>query len=362
MKIKKIIITVLVLVAVALLGIKGKSILQKRKNEVAEASVPQVEKITVPVVYAKEGSLRKHQSFLATLLADKSIKLSTKLTGFVEKVYVSESQHVKKGEVLVRIDATEVRSGIEALRSTLSAQKNDLAVAKTIFNRNKKLYDMGGVAKEKLDLSRAALGAKAAMVENTIQKIAQLRHQLSYLKIVAPFDGVVDTLLLHEGDLAAAGKPILALSSDEKKLVFSFAPSQKSTITKGQKVFVDNVSVGYVKTLYNVSINALATAEVSLEKEIALPIGSNLNIEVLTSLVQGCVVPSDTLLHKKEGVFVMVYEHESFKSQKVSVKMQEGEKAVILPCPANPVAQASEVKLAALGAYEKVEITGEKHE
>lgn len=54
------------------------------------------------------------------------------------------------------------------------------------------------------------------MLKNTQEKIDSLTHQLSYLGIRAPFDGVVDKLMLHEGDLAATGKPILALSNGKK--------------------------------------------------------------------------------------------------------------------------------------------------
>ena len=34
---------------------------------------------------------------------------------------------------------------------------------------------------------------KEVVIENSIQRIEQLKHQLSYLKIVAPFDGEIDT-------------------------------------------------------------------------------------------------------------------------------------------------------------------------
>jgi len=357
---KKTIVTVVTLIGVVALGIKGKGLLEKRREQVANEPVAAVEKLTMPVVYAKEGTLAQKEGFLAQLLAQRSIKLSTKLAGYVEKLYVEEAQAVQKGDPLVKIDATEIKSNIEALGSTLAAQKNDLAVARSIYNRNKKLYDVGGLPKEKLDLSLAALNAKASMVENTKQKIVQLKHQLSYLKIVAPFDGIVDTVMLHEGDLAATGKPILSMSSLSQKLVFSFAPALEGKIKKGDPVFWNNEYVGDIKTIYNTAVNGLSSAEVALEKDIHQAIGSNLNIEVQTNKMQGCVVPADTLLHKKEGVFVMAYENGRFTPQPVSVKMEVENSAVIVPCTTKPLAKGTEVKLSSLPAYEHVEITGAK--
>ncbi len=359
---KKMIVTAVALAGVVLLGIKGKGLLEERKKEVANAALPQVERISVPVVHAVQGDLQKRATYLATLLSDRSVKLSTKLAGYIEKVFVQEAQTVRKGTPLVKIDETEIRSSIEALRATIAAQQNDLAVARSVYKRNQKLYEVGGLAKEKLDLSRAALHAKASQLENSRQKLAQLKHQLSYLKIVAPFDATVDAIFLHEGDLAATGKPILSLSSGEQKLLFSFASELAESIRAGQRVFVDGEEMGKIKSIYNITKNGLATAEVALQKRIALPVGSNLNIKVETAQMQGCSVPSDTLLHKKEGVFVMLYADGRFRPQKVSLMLEDAGKAIISPCPGEPLAQASEVKLAALPAYDHVIVTGVEHE
>ncbi len=354
---KKRVVTLIAVIGIVILGIKGRGLLQKRRAQVADAPIAEAAKLTMPVVRAKEGTIARKERFLGRLLAQKSIKLSTKLAGYVRKVYVQESQFVHKGEPLVEIDAAEIRSSIAALESALRAQRNDLAVARSIYRRNEKLYEAGGLAKEKLDLSRAAMRAKISVVENTRQKIAQLTHQLSYLKILAPFDGVVDTLILHEGDLAAAGKPILAMSSREKKLLFSYAPALQDTIVAGKEVFWNGRYVGKIKTLYNTSQNGLSDAEVALEREIDRPIGTSLDIEVKIDEAKGCVVPSDTLLHKKEGVFVMVYDAKSFEPRRVSVKLQVGNSAIISPCPDKAIAKGTEVKLASLPAFGHVETT-----
>ena len=203
MKNKKIIITVITVLAAVILGVKGKGLLEKRKDAISNEAPPSVAQISVEVVKAKQDTLKNLLSYTAQIFSDKSIKLSTKLAGYVKEVMVEEAQKVKKGELLVTIDAIELQSNIQALTSTLEAQKRDVALAQSIYNRNKKLYQIGGLAKERVDISKVTLSTKRSMLESSRQKIAQLKHQLSYLKIVAPFDGVIDAVLLHEGDLAA---------------------------------------------------------------------------------------------------------------------------------------------------------------
>jgi RND family efflux transporter MFP subunit len=318
--------------------------------------------VSIPVIEGIKGSLSQKEPFIAQILSDKSIKLSTKLAGYIEKVYVEESQKVKRGDKLVSIDAVELRSTIEALKSTLRTQRSDLLLAKNIHERNKKLYNIGGLAKEKLEISALGVESKASQVESTKQKIDQLNHQLSYLGITAPFDGVIDALLLHEGDLAAAGKPILSMSNGKKKLVFAYAPTQANSIHKTQKIIFEDQEIGSIKSLYTTSSNGLLRAEVALSKVMTLPAGTSINIEVLTKEAEGCILPANTIVHKKEGSFVMLYSNKKFVPQKVEIAMQNAKHLLLQQCPAAPVAYGNEVKLAQLPVYSHVNIIGATHE
>lgn len=359
---KKIIVTIIVVLMFIALGIKGKALLKQRQAEIKNETLPAVELITAHVVKPIEGELQNKEPYLAQILSKKSIKLSTRVAGFIEKVYVQESQFVKKTDLLVAIDSIELRSNIDALKATLNAQKSDLALAYRIYKTDKKLYEVGGLAKQRLKMSKVSLNAKEAVVENTTQKLAQANHQLSYHQIRAPFDGEIDTLLLHKGDLAVASKPILTLSAKEKKLIFSYAPTKESKIVKDRKVFVDSKEIGFIKTIYTTSKNALSTAEVALTTEIGLPVGSNINIEVLIAKEEGCIIPKNTILHKKDGLFVLEYKNRAFVLVEIEVKLQSKDKALISTCPNNPIAQASEVKLVNLLAHKEVKIIGEGYE
>jgi len=360
-KLKKIISTIIVIIVVVAVIIAAKTLLEKRKGQIANEALPSVASVTVTVVDPIQGTMQNREPYLAQVTSDKSIKLSTKLAGYVEQVLVEESQKVKKGEVLVRVDETELLSTIQAVKATLATQVSDAKVAKSIYSRNMKLYAVGGLSKEKLDISKVALEAKSSVQTNTKEKILQLEHQRAYLKIVAPFDGEIDAILLHEGDLAASGKPILSMSNGVKKLVFSYA-SHTTSIEKDQWVFAKDQKIGKVKSIYTVSQNGLVSAEVKVISVLDLPVGSNMNIEVLTKESQGCIVPSGTVLHKKEGTFVMGYEEGKFKPLQVTVDMQEADNLLISPCPLTAIAKASEVKLAQLPAYDKVNIIGAQHE
>jgi RND family efflux transporter MFP subunit len=352
---KKIIIGLIALILLVFIAYKGKSLMEERKNEIVNEPLPQKRSLSVHTTNAELGSMKEMQSFLANVQSDKSIKVSTKLAGYIQKIYVEESQKVNKGDLLATIDSEELNSNIAQLKSSMAQQQNDLALARQIYNRNQKLYQVGGLAKEQVDTSRVIMQGKKTVIVTTKEKIKQLKHQKSYLSIKAPFAGEVDSILQYEGDLALTGKPILSMSNGVKKLIFSFVAG-KGSIVKGQKVFIDEQEIGSVKEIKTLAKQGLVQAEVAVNKPLTEPVGSSINIKVLTAEKQGCIVPSDTLLHKTEGNFVMTYKESKFQAMKVQTLMSQENRVMVTPCPTLPIAVGSEVLLAKLPVYGVVEI------
>ena len=211
-------------------------------------------------------------------------------------------------------------------------------------------------------MSAVSLEVKKANIQSLKEKLKSLKNQLTYLTIKAPFDGEIDTIFLHEGDLAVMGKPIISMSDYSQKLIFSYAPTQKITIKKSQKVFYENQEIGEINSIYNTSKNGLVTAEVKLFKEIDKPFGSSINIDVLIASEKGCILPDSTILHKEDSNYVLAFEDGKFVPMKVDITLQNKNFVAISPCPKVPVATANETKLSALPAYNNIKVVGVKDE
>ncbi len=352
---KKFIITLIILGAIVLLVVQSKKLLDDRKAEVDSARPPVAITLQVNTVTPHKGTLVSTERFLAQIQAKKGIKLTTKLAGTIEKVYVHTGQKVHKGDPLITIDSRELRSNITALEGSLVALENDLNLTRSIYEANVELYRSGALPKQKLDQSRVGVEAKAAKVESTRQKVLQLKHQLGYLNLKAPFDGQIDAVMLHEGDLAVTGRPILSMSNGEKKLVFGFVPTLRTHIKPGQPVFAQRKQVGAIRTLYATSKNGLVNAEVALDQPIDLPVGASIEIAVALKAAQGCILPDDTLIHRKDATQLMAYEPEGrFVPMQVQVRARHEGEVIVAPCPKTPVARGSEVRLSQLPAYEHV--------
>ncbi len=351
---KKMIVTGVALVAVVLLGTKGKGLLMSRQVAVANTALPTLPLKRIAVVSAKQGSLEERQSFVAQVASEQAITLSTKLSGYIMHLGVAEADRVKAGQPLLSIDGVELQSSITTLQATRTTQMHDLAVTQRIHERNQKLHSVGGLAKEKLEISALALQAKRSQLSATEQKIAQLTHQRIYLDITAPFDGVIDSVLVHQGDLAGVGKPLVRMSSGKKRLIFSYARS--TPIKPQQTVWLNGKQIGTIKACYTTTANGLSQAEVALTQPIDLPVGSSIAIEVQTRVATGCLLPSQTIVHKQSGSFVMGYTPQGFVPRRVDIVMQNSTQLLLASCPQEPIAYGNEVLLAQLPAYGVVEI------
>jgi len=284
----------------------------------------------------------KQEGFLATIKPQKEVLTSAKIPGFINKIYVKENQVVKKGDILVSIDDTEVYSNIKALKSTISMQELDSKIAKKTYVKNLKLYKIGGLSKEKLDLSKVAYLKKVSLLKNSKENLIQLNNQLRYLSIASPIDGVVVKKLLDEGNIAS--KPILKIASS-KELLFEYA---NSDIKLNDKVFYKGDEIGYISKIYKEAKNGLKEAKVTLTKPIKNPLYTNIDILVVIDQASGIALPNSAFVHKQDGDFVVIFDDDKYKLQKVTIILSDEEKSIIKEQIDTKVALGSEIKLLGL--------------
>ena len=346
---------ILFLVAIAVV-VAAALFLIKQKRAVANLPTPINYAKSVDIVMPKEGQVSQREEFLAEILSFKSANIATKFAARVKKIYVNENDKVNKGDLLVSLDDKDIKSSLDSLKKQRDALKIDLANAKKIYERNKKLYKSQTISKDTLDNSKVVYYTKLSALRGVESKIEQTKVMLQYLNLKAPFSGVIGSKLLDEGSLAAAGKPILTLNSSNQKMIFLFSQGKKP-IKKGQSVYLDGAEIGKIDKIYDDARNSLLVAEVKLNKMLPYPNKSYKTIEVEVDKKSGCEVPLKAILHKKSGTFVMVYKDKKFSPKKVDVLIENNKAAIINPCPKNPVATASEAKLSILPSYGKIVVS-----
>ncbi|WP_456386890.1 efflux RND transporter periplasmic adaptor subunit [Desulfolithobacter sp.] len=352
------IVLVLVLVALVAGGVK---LVKKRKEAMVKTPLPAPVTYRVRTVHPESRTVEQADTFLAQLESRRSIGIASKLSGRISQLSVREKQAVHKGDLLVRLDDREIQASIAGLTATLGSARSQRDYAQKQLDRNRDLFEAGGLAREKLEASEVAWATAVATVEDLAQKIQGLENQLSYSRITAPFDAVVGTVFLHQGDLATPGRPILRLNSLPQKLTFSFVPGPDK-VQAGQDVLSGGQKIGTVSLVYDDARNGLWVAEVALDRRLGQPAGSYLTIDVVTRRGSGCSVPVRALLHRPDGESVMLHEKGRFQERAVTVLARDARYALIEPCVEGAVAVASEAKLSLLPTSGVQVLAGETNE
>lgn len=181
----------------------------------------------------------------------KSVDLSSKVTGRVQKINIKKGDKVKKGDILLVLDTPEIQAKAEQTEATLAlamAQQekasngarveqrqmalNQLNLAKKTYDRINRLHKEGVVPTQKLDEAYAQYKSAqdaynmtaSARYEDKLSANANVQRARgaisevsSYLKensIVSPIDGEITELTVDEGELVGAGYPIVTVADN----------------------------------------------------------------------------------------------------------------------------------------------------
>jgi RND family efflux transporter MFP subunit len=145
--------------------------------------------------------------------------LSAKVMGTVTRVHARLGQSVKAGDLLVEISAAEIEAQVARAEAALAQVTRDL-------ERESSLLARGASARETVRaLEDGRRQAQAALDE--------ARAMLGYLRLTAPFDGMVARRSVEAGDLAAPGAPLLTLESTGALRVEAAVPESLATFRPG---------------------------------------------------------------------------------------------------------------------------------
>jgi RND family efflux transporter MFP subunit len=135
------------------------------------------------------------------VVARRQATVSSKVTGKVTDVLIEEGQHVKEGEVLARIDDTNVRAQLELARANLGEVKVQLADAERQLKRATELSAQKLVSEAALDTAQANVDAFRARLQVTQRSVDVQQRLLDDTVVRAPFSGVITVKNAQPGEM-----------------------------------------------------------------------------------------------------------------------------------------------------------------
>ncbi len=159
--------------------------------------------------------------------AYESVTLKSRVDGQVQAMPFDAGQHVRRGEVLVRLDPSDFDARLKQAEANLARDEAQLLKAKADVARYQALKEQNFVSEEKVGEVRATAQAMAATVQADRAAAELARLQLSYASIRAPFDGVVGAKLAFPGAVVKTNDTDLAVVNRVRPLYVSFVVPEK---------------------------------------------------------------------------------------------------------------------------------------
>jgi len=150
------------------------------------------------------GAIQALVSATGTLQAVTTVSVGTQVSGQVSQLLVDFNEHVKKGQLLARIDPTIAQQGVADAQANLERVQAQANQARSDQNRNRALASAGLIAGSALEQGGSTQQVADATVRSARVALDRARQNLSFTSIYAPIDGVVVERNVNLGQTVAA--------------------------------------------------------------------------------------------------------------------------------------------------------------
>lgn len=174
-------------------------------------------------------------SYSATIRGKQDIDIYPQVSGTIEKLYVTEGQKVRKGQLLFIIDQVPYKAALQTALADIEVAEAALATAELTYKSNQDLYAEQVISEYSLMTSKNSyLTAKAQLTQAQAQETTA-RNNLSYTEVRSPSDGVVGALPYRAGSLVSPSipQPLTTISDNSSMFVyFSMTENQLLDLTR----------------------------------------------------------------------------------------------------------------------------------
>ncbi|HLS95324.1 MAG TPA: efflux RND transporter periplasmic adaptor subunit [Sphingobacterium sp.] len=181
----------------------------------------------VPVVNLTIMDTTIYKEYIADIQAKRNVELRSRLSGFLEKIYVDEGAMVRQGQVLFKMNDEEYKADYAKAEAALNIAIAEAKKVELEKERTKKLVDKNIVSKTEQELIAVQHNAALSKVEEARAVLNQARTKLSQTLIRAPFNGRIDRIALKAGSLLEEGSLLTTISDlSELNVYFDITESE----------------------------------------------------------------------------------------------------------------------------------------
>ena len=158
-----------------------------------------------------------------------TINVGSQVSGTIEDIFVDFNSHVNKGDKLLTIEPSVLKSTVDEAKASLDSAKSELKYAKSEYSRNKSLYNDGFISRAEMEKSLTVYEQAEQAVNKAQYSYDRALTNLGYATITSPVDGTVISRKVDKGQTVAASfqtPDLFEIAEDLSKMQIETAVSE----------------------------------------------------------------------------------------------------------------------------------------
>jgi hypothetical protein len=297
MKVLKIVIPVIIVIVLVFGGYK---LIKLKKEMDLKEKTATLYPIVVQTYKPQYKEVILTLPAVAEVKNSKEVAVATKFPGkilFIKNL----GEKVKKGDLIVKIDDSELKSQLNTVNSKIASLKDKISAEKISLNnlikthiRTKKLLEVKMASIEQYQNEESKIASLKAAIkadENTLKSLYSQKQSVSdnlkYTTVYANTSGIVSAKLFNKGDIAPMLKPILKITPESGNYLLVLLPKKEKAIIYNDKE--------YPLIPLKSTFNGIQAYKAEVDDKTLLP-GEKVNVKVVTFQGKGTFLPFNTIL------------------------------------------------------------------
>jgi len=288
--------------------------------------------VPVKVFPVKRFNFEDSLKGLGTVKGAIEFKLSFEVPGLINSVNYREGENYEEGALLMSLKQDDILLNLKRSQAQSNKALTTLKISEEKVREHEKLFEIGAIPKSTLDAVKLELESGQYEAESASLEVKTNESMLEKTNLYAVSDGMIGELYVEEGEAVTQNTLVGTHVFTEYVLIeFGVVERDVNKLALGQRsrVFIDaypdKTFEGTVENIAPVVAGTSRTATVRVRVEnpegFLLP-GMFSRIKILIySKKNTVVVPTETVLGKKDEAYVFIVDEETETAIKKSVKV-----------------------------------------
>ncbi|WP_083463732.1 efflux RND transporter periplasmic adaptor subunit [Prosthecomicrobium hirschii] len=169
---------------------------------------------TVRIAAVRPVHVDQTVTLTGTIAARTETATSFRTSGRIVERLVDVGDHVRKGQVLARLDTRTQAADVQSAQAGVVAADAQVRQTTAAFERSQSLFAQGFATRRDFDQANRAMKVAQANADSARAQLASAEETLSFAELKADADGIVTSRLLDVGETAQAASTMFSIAWD----------------------------------------------------------------------------------------------------------------------------------------------------